>query len=146
MSWFSIYYLFWNGKYLFTQSFNFTGIVHLENVFTCLWTSFIAFLGGKPATSMIDSKESYRSIVFVSLLSGSILWMFYKGILTAELSVFIKKYPFTDMDTFSETDWRYVGVLRAQSFTSLMAYSCQDINRVCSFSRFHNRIFACTLN
>ena len=83
------------------------GIVHLTNFFDFLWTSFIAFFGGKPTATKIDSKKSYRSIIFISLLSGSIVWIFYRAYLTAELAIRIKKYPINDMESLSKTDWRY---------------------------------------
>ena len=44
----------------------------------------------------------------MSLLSGLIVFVFYKGYLSAELSVRIKKFPFTDLKSLSKTDWRYI--------------------------------------
>ena len=82
------------------------GIVHIPNFFDFLWTSFIAFFGGKPTATKIDSKKSYRSIIFISLLAGSIVWIFYRAYLTAELAIRIKKYPINDMESLSKTDWR----------------------------------------
>ena len=80
----------------------------MENCLDFLWTSFTAFFGGKPSTTKIDSKQSYRSIIFISLLPGLIIFIFYKGYLSAELSVRIKKFPFTDLKSLSKTDWRYI--------------------------------------
>ena len=44
----------------------------------------------------------------MSLLAGLIVFVFYKGYLSAELSVRIKKFPFTDLNSLSKTDWRYI--------------------------------------
>ena len=71
-----------------------------------LWTSFIANFGGKPTSTLIDSKQSYRILIFSSLIGGFVIWVAFRSRLTAELSVIIKKYPFTDMESFAETDWR----------------------------------------
>ena len=71
------------------------------------WTTFIAILGGKPTPTPIDSKKSYKLIVFVSLLSGVLIWMFYRSFIIASLSVQVKEYPFNDMESLSKTKWRY---------------------------------------
>ena len=71
-----------------------------------LWTSFIANFGGKPTSTSIDSKPSYKILIFSSLIGGFVIWVAFRSRLTAELSVIIKKYPFTDMESFARTDWR----------------------------------------
>ena len=70
-----------------------------------LWTSCIAFFGGKPTGTKIDSKQSYRLTIFFSLLSGFIVWSNYKAQLKATLTVVRKAYPFQDLESFSRTDW-----------------------------------------
>ena len=70
-----------------------------------LWTSYAAFLGGKPTKTQIDSKESYRLIIFFSLLCGLIVWSTYKAQLKASLTIVQKDYPFTDLESFTKTDW-----------------------------------------
>ena len=78
------------------------------NVLSCLefyWTTFIAIFGGKPSGTSIDSKKSYRLIVFVSLLSGVLIWVFYRSFIIASLSVQVKEYPFNDVESLSETKW-----------------------------------------
>ena len=70
------------------------------------WTSFIVYFGGKPTNTAIDSKRPYKILIFSSLLGGVIIWIYFRSRLTAELSVVLKKYPFNDMESFSETDWR----------------------------------------
>ena len=59
----------------------------------------------------MDSKQSYRSVVFISLLCGTVIWICYRAHLTAELSVTQKDYPFTDLETLSRTSWRFVYTL-----------------------------------
>ena len=44
----------------------------------------------------------------MSLLAGLTVFVFYRGYLSAELSVRIKKFPFTDLKSLSKTDWRYI--------------------------------------
>ena len=73
-----------------------------------LWTSFIANFSGKPTPTKIDKKRSYKAIVFTSLLSGVLLWISYRSMLSAALTVTYKKFPFDDMESFSRTDWRYI--------------------------------------
>ena len=73
-----------------------------------LWTSFIAFFGGKPTPTSIDSKRSYKAVVFTSLLAGVVMWIAYRSYLSAALAISFKSYPFTDMESLSKTDWKYV--------------------------------------
>ena len=76
--------------------------------FDHIWTSFSGFFGGKPAATVIDSKQFYRVTTVVTLLCGTVIWISYRSGLTAELSVTFKVYPFTDMVSFSKTNWRYI--------------------------------------
>ena len=117
--------IFVNSSYILIRYWKFllsVGNIHLENFLDFLWTSFIAFFGGKPSTTKIDSKQSYRSIIFISLLSGLIVFVFYKGYLSAELSVRIKKFPFTDLKSLSKTDWRYIFI-----FNKMYKYYIEQI-------------------
>ena len=86
--------------YRYKAMLSFTGTVGF------IWTSFIAFVGGPPKNTAIDKKILYKIVVFTSLLSGSIVWMSYRGTLQAELSVSEKKYPFLDLNGLSKTNWR----------------------------------------
>ena len=78
-----------------------------------LWTSFIAFFGGKPTPTSIDSKRSYKAVVFTSLLAGVVMWIAYRSYLSAALAISFKSYPFTDMESLSKTNWKYVPLLSA---------------------------------
>ena len=71
-----------------------------------IWTSLTTIVGGKPGPSQLDSKRSYKAIVFVSLLGGLIIWIAYRSFLTAALSVVEKKYPFNDLESLSKTNWK----------------------------------------
>ena len=77
----------------------------LQSIFDILWTSFFGFFGARSSTST-DSIQSYKLTIFSSLFCGIFVWSFYRSYLTAELSVITKAYPFKDLETFSETDWR----------------------------------------
>ena len=71
-----------------------------------IWTSLIPIVGGKPGPTQLDSKRTYRAIVFISLLGGLIIWIAYRSFLTAALSVTDKKYPFNDLESLSKTNWK----------------------------------------
>ena len=87
--------------------FSYYDSMHIVEICSAIWTSFIAFFGGKPTSKCIDSKQTYRMVIFTSLLSGTIIWIAYRSYLASELSVTRKVYPFTDMESFSKTSWRY---------------------------------------
>ena len=74
--------------------------------FDYIWTSFTGFFGGKPNVTPLDSKSYYNATIFVTLLCGTVIWISYRAGLTSELSVKSKSFPFTDMMTFSKTNWR----------------------------------------
>ena len=74
--------------------------------FNLIWRSFIGFFGGRPSPSSIDSILSYKAVILSTLLCGTVVWIAYRAGLTTELSVRVKTYPFTDMKSFSKTDWR----------------------------------------
>ena len=81
-------------------------LLKISNIFGFLWYSSTVYFGGKPSVTAIDSKRTYKLIVFVSLLGGIIIWISYRSFLTAELAINIKKYPFNDMHSLSKTNWR----------------------------------------
>lgn len=83
------------------------GRARLFDVVVFIWTSFIANFGGKPnACQTIDSKNSYKIVVFTSLFCGSMIWMFYRAQMNAVLSIRYKTLPFTDLDNIADTDWK----------------------------------------
>ena len=71
-----------------------------------LWTSFTANFGGKPTPTKIDKTTTYKMVIVTSLLSGLVIWMAYRSMLIAVFSVTYRKYPFSDIESFSKTDWR----------------------------------------
>ena len=80
---------------------------HISDFCPAIWTSFIAFFGGKPTAKSFDSETAYKIVVFISLFSGSLVWIFYRSYLTSALSITRLELPFTDMKSFSKTNWRY---------------------------------------
>ena len=87
----------------------------------CLfWTSLTACLGGKPASTSIDSRKSYKMTVFISLLSGLIIWIAYRSYLTAELSVIINRNPFDSLEELSKSNWRLILASKSHTATKLI--------------------------
>ena len=71
-----------------------------------LWSSLKAFFGVPPLQNKFSLRDSYRLIVFVSLLFGQIVWVSYNAFLTSELAITEESLPFKDLESLSETDWR----------------------------------------
>ena len=86
-------------------------LLKISNIFGFLWYSSTVYFGGEPSGTAIDSKRTYKFIVFVSLLGGIIIWISYQSCLTAKLAVDIKRYPFKDMYSLSKTNWRQISDL-----------------------------------
>ena len=72
-----------------------------------LWSSLVAFLGGKPSNTIVDGNQSYKIVVFTSLIIGTIVWAFYRSQMNAVLSIRSEALPFQDLESLAKTDWRY---------------------------------------
>lgn len=73
--------------------------------FGILWKSIMVNFGGQPSPTIIDNFNSHKSLVITSLFGGLIIWASYNAQLTSRLSVDMKKYPFNDLETLSETNY-----------------------------------------
>ena len=80
--------------------------MNVHEFFGFVWTSLIAFFGGEPSETAIDGKRSYKTIVMVSLLGGSVIWIAFNAALTSELAIVVEKMPFNDFESLSKTNWR----------------------------------------
>ena len=89
-----------------TLSYKF-GKIEILDFIGVTWTTFVANFGGKPKNNLLDSRQSYKILIFTSLFCGTIIWIGYRSYLSAALSIILKKYPFNDMESFSRTDWRF---------------------------------------
>ena len=66
---------------------------------------------------------SYKIILFISLLSGNILWMAYQGSLTSELANVKLQLPFVDLKSLSESDWKLITDFKSTSTGKIFANS-----------------------
>ena len=82
--------------------------VNILEFLSAIWTSVIAYFGGKPTKKSVDTQIPYKIIVFTSLLGGSLIWIAYRSYLTSQLSLKRIELPFKDMKSFSKTNWRYI--------------------------------------
>ena len=70
---------------------------------TSLFTNF----GGSHFPSKIDHVNSYKSVIFTCLISGVVTWVYYQALLTSRLSTKVVEYPFHDIPSFSQSNYRY---------------------------------------
>jgi hypothetical protein len=66
----------------------------------------MANFGGKPSLSEWGTIQSSRFVIFTSLLTGTVVWISYRAFLTSELSTAKTKFPFTDLESLSKTDYK----------------------------------------
>jgi hypothetical protein len=66
----------------------------------------MANFSGKPVKPPKVSTE--KVLIFSCLLTGSIIWMYYRASLTSELSTLLIKWPFETMETLTLTNYKYV--------------------------------------
>jgi hypothetical protein len=79
----------------------------------------MANFGGKPVPSKFDTIQSYRFIIFTSLLAGTVVWISYRASLTSELSVEKKKFPFNDLESLSKTEYRLTTLEEGNAYHGL---------------------------
>ena len=95
-------------KLLSLTRLNQTYMISLKNFISHYWIALKSNFGGKP--SSVHKNNSYQIAVFVCLLSGSIVWIFYRAFLTPELSIIKLKQPFNDLESLLASDYRYIRV------------------------------------
>ena len=76
----------------------------IPNMIGYFWESFVANFGGK--SRIMIANQSYKIIIFTSLLSGTIIWLCYRACLTGELSIVNEIFPFHDLESLSTTNWK----------------------------------------
>ena len=75
-------------------------------IFGFFWNSLKVYVGGRSSESPIDSKRPYKTILFVSSLGGTMIWIAFRSSLSAALAVQVKNLPFNDMESLSKTNWK----------------------------------------
>ena len=81
----------------------YTRMIMLKHFISHYWIAFKSNFGGKPA--LVHKNNSYQIAVFVCLLAGSVVWIFYRAFLTSELSIIKFKQPFNDLESFLASDY-----------------------------------------
>ena len=79
-------------------------MITLKSFISHYWIALKSNFGGKPAS--VHKNNSYQIAVFVCLLAGSIVWIFYRAFLTSELSIIKWKQPFNDLESFLASDYK----------------------------------------
>ena len=77
----------------------------MYSIFYKIWASFTPNFGGAPFQSKADYIASYKTLVFVFMLDGIVLWASYQSFLYTELSTPIIKNPFSDLNTLATSDY-----------------------------------------
>ena len=80
--------------------------IKVAQFFGFVWTSLIAYFGAEPSETTIDEKKSYKAIMILSLLGGSVIWIGFNASLTSALAIVVTKMPFNNFESFSKTNWR----------------------------------------
>ena len=78
----------------------------MHSIFHKIWTSFAPNFGGAPFQSKADYIASYKTLVFVFVLDGLVLWATYQSVLYTDLSRPLIKNPFNDLDSLANSDYK----------------------------------------
>ena len=78
----------------------------MQFILMALLSSLLANFGGMHFESKIDKISSYKLVVFTILLSGMVVWIYYQASLTSGLAIKLERYPFNDLHSFSQTNYR----------------------------------------
>ena len=63
----------------------------------------MANFGGTSFESKVINYNSFKGLVFISLIGGSIIWTAYSASLVSGLAVKVIKFPFDDPESLSKT-------------------------------------------
>ena len=74
--------------------------------FEIFWNTFMANFGGKPIPSNADGRNSYKTLIFCSLLCGLTFWISYRAFLSAQLATQVIEYPFNDLSSLSKSGYK----------------------------------------
>ena len=77
----------------------------LISILGMFWTSLMANFGGTSFESKVTNYNSFRGLVFISLIGGSIIWTAYSASLVSELAVKVIEFPFDDLKSLSKTEY-----------------------------------------
>ena len=69
------------------------------------WTSLMANFGGSSFEAKVINYNSFKGLIFISLIGGSIIWTAYSASLVSALSVKVIKFPFNDLESLSKTEY-----------------------------------------
>ena len=77
----------------------------MHSIFHKIWISFAPNFGGAPFQSKTDDIASYKTLVFVFMLDGLVLWATYQSVMYTNLSTPLIKKPFNDLDSLAKSDY-----------------------------------------
>ena len=69
------------------------------------WTSLMANFGGTSFEAKVINYNSFKGLIFISLIGGSIIWTAYSASLVSELALNVIKFPFDDLESLSKTEY-----------------------------------------
>ena len=102
----------------------------------------MTYFGGKLHGTKIDNVTSYKIIAITTLLSGVVIWIYYRSFIVSELSVELQRYPFHDLESLSKTNYRLELIL----FHSKLFFKTWYIHRLVSGSKSTNYYAALTVD
>ena len=106
--WFALFCVSMIIAFIFTTTERYFGIknqgFYVVQFLKNLWIAGKSNFGGKPAK--IGGNNSHQMMVFVCLLSGSVIWIGYRASITSELSITVNKLPFNDLESLTESGYR----------------------------------------
>ena len=70
------------------------------------WTTLMTNFSGKPYVCEIDKFISYKTAMTTALFSGVVMWIYYQGSLTSILAIKLVKYPFNDLYSFAQSNYK----------------------------------------
>ena len=79
---------------------------NLQSMLMVFLASLLSNFGSSHFNSKIDKVNSYKLVIFIALLSGIVIWGYYQASLTSGLAIELKRYPFSDLHSFSQTNYR----------------------------------------
>ena len=77
----------------------------MHSILHKIWISFAPNFGGAPFESKTDHIASYKTLLFVFMMDGLLLWTTYQSVMYTDLSTHLIKKPFNDLDSLAKSDY-----------------------------------------
>jgi hypothetical protein len=80
----------------------------ISDILDTLGLTCSAYFGATFTNACVQNSWSTKIAMFSCFMGGSVIWYSYQGFITSTLAARSIKLPFTNLEEFDKTDYRYL--------------------------------------